>query len=200
MKNRMYVVSYQKDGYSNAFKNKINAKVLVSWTTKLESVDTAILTKQYKASLDVPVLCDLQQGARICVGVRTWVCSAGEYRTRNWPRKRTLHARTCAHARSHALVNPCTYTSRRRPPAKSAISQKPQLLTGERNRVYATATAIPTSRILRDFDSRLYLSNMRSYEIFGGLGRWLSRNYTFSICMWELCKIRDNSISSLLLM
>jgi hypothetical protein len=98
-------------------------------------VATATLAEQCKASLDVPCGATCSRGARRYVGVRTWVCSAGEYRTMA-EEERTLHARTCAHARPHALVNPCTHThaSRRRPPAKSAISQNPQLLTGKRNR------------------------------------------------------------------
>jgi len=59
----------------------------------------SILTKLYKASLDVP--CRATCGR---VHVDAWACGCAAPESIE-PRKRTLHARTCAHARPHALVH-----------------------------------------------------------------------------------------------
>lgn len=86
--------------------------------------------KRYKASLDVSCRVTCSRGH-----ADAWACergcSVGESIERAVGRGRghcTL-ARARTHGRTHSSSTPCTHTraSRKRPPAKSAISQNPQL-------------------------------------------------------------------------
>lgn len=132
------------------------------------------------------------QGARRCVGVQTWVCSAGEYRTRSWPRKRTLHARTCAHVRTHvykrtyvcmyarihtrmyAFTHSCTPTRVlwRRPSCETGHHREnSQLLTEKWEYVCSRWWCTLLLGISRRISHRICIS-WRAPEVFDRLEKW----------------------------